>query len=424
MDFLHELKWRGLLHNNTPGVEAHLRQEGQRAYIGFDPTADSLHVGNLVQIMTLVHLQNCRHRPIVLIGGATGMVGDPSGKKTERDLLQEDALRHNEKCIKAQLERFLHFEHSINPAEMVNNHDWFKGIGFLQFVREVGKHITVNYMLAKDSVKNRLENGLSFAEFSYQLVQGYDFFWLNQNKGCKLQLGGSDQWGNITTGIELIRRMNGEEAYAITTPLLTKADGTKFGKSEDGNIWLDAERTSPYKFYQFWLNSTDEDAVRFIKIFTTFSEGQCERLIIDHMAAPGKRMLQKELAAHITFRVHGPEKTKSAIELSNILFSNDTKDLLTLSEAQLEDLFNGIPHVGIARGHLMDMSIVEFISDTTGFLSSRGEAKRALKEGGISLNNTRVNESYRVTVNDLLRDKYIMLRRGRKTDMIVWVLPK
>ncbi|MEZ4806805.1 MAG: tyrosine--tRNA ligase [Flavobacteriales bacterium] len=415
--FLDELRWRGLLHDSMPGVEDHLAKGVQRGYIGFDPTADSLHVGNLVQIMMLVHFQRAGHRPVALVGGATGMVGDPSGKKAERSLLDEDALRHNQACIKAQLERFLDFDHPTNPAELVNNYDWFKDMGFLWFIRNVGKHITVNYMMAKDSVKNRLESGLSFTEFSYQLVQGYDFHWLNKHKGCTVQMGGSDQWGNITTGTELIRRMEGGEAYAITTPLITKADGTKFGKSEGGNIWLDPKRTSPYKFYQFWLNVADADADRFIRIYTTWSREETEALIAEHGRAPHQRLLQKKLAAAITEMAHGEEGLNAALRASEILFGQSTSaDLDRLTDQQWVEIFEGVPQCELPKAGLAGTGIVEVLTDRTGFLASKAEARRALKEGSISVDRSRVDDQWAFTGGDR---RFMLLQRGRKNYFLV-----
>jgi tyrosyl-tRNA synthetase len=419
--FIDELRWRGMLQDSTPGVEEHLAQGPQRGYIGFDPTADSLHVGNLVQIMFLTHFQRSGHRAVALVGGATGMVGDPSGKKSERNLLDEDALRHNEACIRAQLQRFLDFEHPTNPARLVNNYDWFKDMGFLHFIREVGKHITVNYMMAKDSVKNRLETGISFTEFSYQLVQGYDFVHLNKALGCTLQMGGSDQWGNITTGTELIRRMGGGEAFAVTTPLLTKADGSKFGKSEGGNIWLDGARTSPYKFYQFWLNSSDADAPRFIRIFSTRGQEDLDALIATHGAAPHQRMLQKELAAEITQRVHGEAELRSALQASDILFGNATADALAvLTEQQWLDVFEGVPQASVSRDALSaGVPIVDLLSEVGGFLASKGEARRALKENSIAVNKGKVGEERVVSTADLKGGRFILLQRGKKNYFLV-----
>jgi tyrosyl-tRNA synthetase len=421
--FIDELRWRGMLQDSTPGVEEHLAEGPQRGYIGFDPTADSLHVGNLVQIMFLTHFQRSGHHAVALVGGATGMVGDPSGKKSERNLLDEDALRHNEACIKAQLQRFLDFEHPTNPAQLVNNYDWFKDMGFLHFIREVGKHISVNYMMAKDSVKTRLETGISFTEFSYQLVQGYDYVHLNKELGCTLQMGGSDQWGNITTGTELIRRMGGGEAHAVTTPLLTKADGSKFGKSEGGNIWLDAKRTSPYKFYQFWLNSRDDDAPRFIRIFSTRGQQELDALIAAHAAATHERTLQKALAAEITERVHGAEELQAALQATEILFGNATAQALSaLNEQQWLEIFEGVPQAEVSRDALAaGISIVDLLSEVGGFLPSKGESRRALKENSIAVNKEKVGEERVVNADDLMGGRFILLQRGKKNYFLVKV---
>ena len=419
--FIEELRWRGLLQDSTPGLEEHLAQGPQRGYIGFDPTADSLHVGHLVQIMLLVHFQRAGHRPVALVGGATGMVGDPSGKSAERNLLDEAALRHNEACIKAQLERFIDFSDPVHSAELVNNYDWFKDMGFLQFIRDVGKHITVNYMMAKDSVKKRLETGISFTEFSYQLVQGYDFYWLWKHKGCSVQMGGSDQWGNITTGTELIRRMGGGEAFAVTSPLLTKADGSKFGKSEGGNVWLDPKRTSPYKFYQFWLNSTDEDAPRLLRTFTTRGREEIEALMTEHAAAPHKRLLQRELAADITRRAHGQEELNGALAATEILFGNATAEALAgLTEQQWLDVFDGVPQAEVGRDALATgIPVADLLSEVGGFLPSKGEARRALKENSIAVNREKVDEDRVVTKDDLLGGRFILLQRGKKNYFLV-----
>ncbi len=419
--FVEELRWRGMLQDSMPGVEEHLAKGPQRGYIGFDPTADSLHVGNLVQIMLLVHFQRAGHKPVALVGGATGMVGDPSGKSEERHLLNEETLRGNVEGIGKQLRRFLDFEALENPAEMVNNYDWFKQMGFLQFIRDVGKHITVNYMMAKDSVKKRLDTGISFTEFSYQLVQGYDYYHLYKNMGCSVQMGGSDQWGNITTGSELIRRMDGGEAFAITTPLLTKADGSKFGKSEGGNIWLDARRTSPYRFYQFWLNSSDEEVVRFVHIFTTWSKAEIHALVMAHGKAPHQRALQKELAADITRRVHGDEGVRAAEKASEILFGQSTTEALAgLSENEWLDVFEGVPQAEVPSDKVgAGLSIVDMLTDATGFLPSKGEAKRALKEGGIYVNKTKVAEDKVIDRKDTLGGRFILLQRGKKNNFLV-----
>ncbi len=433
-DFLHELRWRGLLHEATPGVEELLAAGPVKGYIGFDPTADSLHVGNLVQIMLLTHLQRCGHIPIALVGGATGMVGDPSGKKAERQLQDEDSLRHNTACIRAQLARFIDLDRG--GAQLVNNHDWFKGIGFLDFIRDVGKHITVNYMMAKDSVKNRLETGISFTEFSYQLVQGYDFVHLHRSLGVKLQMGGSDQWGNITTGTELIRRMDGGEAHAITSPLLTKADGSKFGKSEGGNVWLDPKRTSPYRFYQFWLNAADADAERFVRIFTTWEQADVEARIAEHARAPHLRQLQKSLAEDLTRRLHGEEEVREAIRASEFLFKPWTVEQLRSYPPKfwetLEECIPGYRTVQVpepvAEGDLAGVSrqqvlggipVVKLLA-RTGFLSSFSEARRAIKEGSISVNGVKVTEEQQeLGGQDLVQDRYLLLQRGRKNYFLV-----
>ncbi|HMC98236.1 MAG TPA: tyrosine--tRNA ligase, partial [Flavobacteriales bacterium] len=369
----------------------------------------------------LKHFQESGHRPIALVGGATGMVGDPSGKSSERNLLDEDVLRHNQKCVGEQLARFIDFNSKTRPAELVNNYDWFKDMGFLSFIRDVGKHIPVSYMLAKDSVKNRMETGISFTEFTYQLVQGYDYYWLYKNKGCRLQMGGSDQWGNITTGTELIRRMDGGEAYALTTPLLTKADGSKFGKSEGGNIWLDAKRTSPYKYFQFWVNATDADAARFAHIFTNWTKDQVDALIAEHAKAPHMRRLQKEVAAFITVMTHGQGELDAAIQASEILFGNGTTEALaTLSEQQWNDVFEGVPQAEVPRDVLSaGVPIIDLLSDRSGFLPSKGEAKRALKEGSISVNKAKVGEDHNVGAADLLSQRFILLARGKKNYFLV-----
>lgn len=424
-NFIEELKWRGMIHDMMPGTEEEFNKGMTTAYIGFDPTADSLHVGSLVQIMTLVHLQRCGHKPLALVGGATGMVGDPSGKSQERNLLSEDVLQHNLKGVKNQLERFLDFESGDNKAEIVNNYDWFKGMGFLEFIRDVGKHITVNYMMAKDSVKSRLETGMSFTEFSYQLVQGYDFWWLYTNKDCKVQLGGSDQWGNIVTGTELIRRKSGGEAFAVTTPLIKKADGTKFGKTEGGNVWLDREKTSPYKFYQYWLNASDEDAANYIRIFTLMSKKEIEAIEKEHAEAPHMRALQKALAKDITVRVHSKEDLMMAEKASSILFGKSTtEDLQSLDENTLLSVFEGVPQTTISKDAL-NCSLVDFLSEVTNELvfSSKGEARRMLKGGGISINKTKVDgQQSEENLNvGLLQNKYILVQKGKKNYYLVVV---
>ncbi len=425
MNFVEELRWRGMVHDVMPGTEELLQKEPTAGYIGFDPTADSLHIGNLVQIMTLVHFQQCGHKPFALVGGATGMVGDPSGKSAERNLLSEEILNNNLKAVHKQLEKFLDFSGS-NKAEMVNNYDWFKEFRFLDFIRDVGKHITVNYMMAKDSVKSRLESGLSFTEFSYQLVQGYDFYWLYENKGCKIQMGGSDQWGNIVTGTELIRRKSNGEAFALTTPLITKADGSKFGKSEGGNIWLDPVRTSPYKFYQYWLNSSDEDAVNFVKIFTTWSQKEIEALIADHQTAPHERKLQKALAKNITIRVHSQQDFDMAIKASNILFGNSvTADLESLDEATLLALFEGVPQAKLSKSDLDNCaSVVDLLSETTGgsIFPSKGEARRMIQAGGVSINKTKVTDANQKPAYNLLQGKYLLAQKGKKNYYLINVV--
>jgi tyrosyl-tRNA synthetase len=419
-NFIEELQWRGMIHDIMPGTEEALLKKSSSGYIGFDPTADSLHIGSLVQIMTLVHFQKAGHKPYALVGGATGMVGDPSGKSQERNLLDDTTLQHNVACVKAQLEKFLSFEGS-NAAEMVNNIDWFREMSFLAFIRDVGKHISVNYMMAKDSVKSRLETGMSFTEFSYQLVQGYDFYYLNQHKGCIVQLGGSDQWGNIVTGTELIRRKGGGEAYAVTTPLIKKADGTKFGKTEGGNVWLDPQKTSPYQFYQYWLNAADEDATNFIRIFTLKTREEIEALEKEHAEAPHLRILQKALAEDITIRVHSEEALQTAISASNILFGKSTsEDLNALSEQDFFSIFEGVPQASISRSEFGEgISIVDAMSAKTGFLSSNGEARRELKANAISVNKEKVDEQFMVGPQQLINNKYVLLGKGKKNNYIL-----
>lgn len=423
-DFIAALKWRGMIHDVTPNTEAQLSKEMTAAYIGFDPTADSLHLGNLVTIMLLKHFQLAGHKPYVLVGGATGMIGDPSGKSQERNLLSEEALKHNQECIKKQLAQFLDFENGENAAVMVNNFDWFKGIGFLDFLRDVGKHISVNYMMAKDSVKTRLETGISFTEFSYQLLQGYDFYHLYTQEGVKLQMGGSDQWGNITTGTELIRRKASGEAYALTTPLLTKSDGTKFGKSEGGNIWLDAERTSPYKFYQFLLNSTDEDAHKLIKVFTLLSKEKIETLEKEHAETPHLRVLQKAIAKELTIRVHSEEDYDTAIKASQILFGKSTtEDLISIDEATLLSVFEGVPQVTISTADLENCNdVTTFLSETTQGIvfKSKGEARRMLQAGGVSVNKEKITADTNVDFK-LLQEKYLLVQKGKKNYFLVTI---
>ena len=420
MNFIQELKWRGMIHDMMPGTEEALLKGPSGGYIGFDPTSDSLHIGSLVQIMILVHFQRAGHRPIALIGGATGMVGDPSGKSQERNLLDENTIAENIKGVKEQLERFLRFE-GDNAAELVNNYDWFQSMNFLSFIRDIGKHIPVNYMMAKDSVKSRLETGMSFTEFTYQLVQGYDFYHLHKNKDCIVQLGGSDQWGNIVTGTELIRRKSGGTAFAVTTPLIKKADGTKFGKTESGNIWLDKEKTSPYAFYQYWLNASDVDASNFIKIFTLFTQEEIESCQRDHDEAPHMRSLQKKLAEDITVRVHGQEAYEQAVNASKILFGKSTQeDLMRLSSGDFLEVFKGVPQAHISRNELLGgMSIIDILASKSGFLSSNGEARRELKANSISVNKEKVNESFEVSSSNFINDKYLLLGKGKKSNFIV-----
>jgi tyrosyl-tRNA synthetase len=423
-NFVEELKWRGMIHDTMPGVEDQLNKEMTAAYIGFDPTADSLHIGNLVQIMTLVHYQRCGHKPIALVGGATGMVGDPSGKSAERNLLDEKTLQHNLSCVKAQLEKFLNFE-GENAAEVVNNYDWFKDFSFLEFIRDVGKHITVNYMMSKDSVQSRLETGLSFTEFSYQLVQGYDFYHLWKNKNVKLQLGGSDQWGNIVTGTELIRRKGQGEAFAITTPLITKADGSKFGKSEGGNVWLDPEKTSPYKFYQYWINASDEDVEKFIKIFSLKSREEIEQLIAEHREAPHIRSLQRALAEEITERVHSKKDLETAITASGILFGKSTEEeLASLDEKTFLQVFEGVPQAEITKDQLESVeSVTDFLSETTDGIvfKSKGEARRMIQGGGVSINKQKLEDPNAKVDFELLSGKYLLAQRGKKNYFLITV---
>lgn len=423
-DLIGELQWRGMIQDIMPGTEEQLQKEITTGYIGFDPTADSLHIGSLVPIMLLVHLQRAGHKPVALVGGATGMVGDPSGKSEERNLLSEEVLQHNLNGVKRQLERFLDFDSSgPNAAEMVNNYDWFKNFTFLQFIRDVGKHITVNYMMAKDSVKKRLdgENGMSFTEFTYQLVQGYDFYYLFTRKGCKLQMGGSDQWGNIVTGTELIRRKTGGEAFAFTCPLITKADGGKFGKTEGGNIWLDPERTSPYQFYQFWLNTADADAEKYIKIFTFLPKAEVEALVAAHQQAPHLRVLQKKLAKEVTCFIHGEREYEFAVKASEILFGNATREALhSLNEKQLLQVLEGVPQVEVSFVDLeKGMDIVSFL-DGTGIFPSKGEARKTVQNGGVSVNKEKVNGiDFTLSTGTLIRDRYILIQKGKKKYWLV-----
>jgi tyrosyl-tRNA synthetase len=425
-NFIEEIKWRGMLHDVMPGTEEHLLSGMQSAYVGIDPTADSLHIGHLVGVMLLRHFQLAGHKPFALVGGATGMIGDPSGKSAERNLLDEVTLRHNQNALKEQLSRFLDFKsNKDNAAILVNNYDWMKDFSFLDFIRDVGKHITVNYMMAKDSVKKRLsaeaKEGMSFTEFTYQLVQGYDFLHLYQKHNCSLQMGGSDQWGNITTGTELIRRIAGGKGYALTCPLITKADGTKFGKTEGGNIWLDANRTSPYKFYQYWLNTSDEDAEKYIKIFTFLTKGEIEVLASEHKEAPHLRVLQKRLAEEITVMVHSEEDLENAIKASEILFGKSTsEDLKGLNEKTFLDVFEGVPQAEIAVKDLEEgLDMIGALAAKTGFLGSNGEARRELKQNSISVNKEKVKEDYTITATDLINGKYVLLQRGKKNYFVL-----
>jgi len=423
MSLIEELKWRGLLHDIMPGTEELMAQERVKAYVGFDPTADSLHIGNLVPIMLLVHWQRAGHTPIALVGGATGMVGDPSGKTAERQFLDLDVLQHNLACQRRQLERFLDFT-GDNAASVVNNYDWFRDMTFLDFIRDVGKHITVNYMMSKDSVKNRLESGMSFTEFTYQLVQGYDFYHLWKERGVKVQMGGSDQWGNIVTGTELIRRKGGGQAFAITAPLITKADGSKFGKSEGGNVWLDKNRTSVYKFYQYWINAADEDAARYLRIFTLLGRDEIEAIEAEHAQNPGARALQKALAEEVTRRIHGQADLDTALAASNLLFGKSSEeDLRALPQAELLSVFEGVPQRMMSRAEVnAGVSVIELLAGGDApFLASNAEARRALKEGSVSVNKTKVGEDKEVGVGDVMDSGLIVLQRGKKNYFLVRV---
>ncbi len=428
-NFIEELQWRGMIHDTMPGAEEHLMEAMRSAYVGFDPTADSLHIGNLVPIMLLAHYQRCGHKPFALVGGATGMIGDPSGKSTERNLLDEQTLRHNQEAIKNQLSQFLDFESAAkNAAILVNNYDWMKDFSFLGFIRDVGKHVTVNYMMAKDSVKNRISaessgDGMSFTEFTYQLVQGYDFLHLYKAHDCTVQMGGSDQWGNITTGTELIRRIAQGKGFAITCPLITKSDGTKFGKSEGGNVWLNPERTSPYKFYQYWLNSSDEDAEKYIKIFTFLTEEEIQQIINAHQEAPHQRGLQKRLAEEITTMVHSASNFENAEKASNILFSKSFKnDIKTLDEKTFLDVFEGVPQAEVSKAELAELDMIGALSAQTNFLASNSEARRALKENAVSVNKEKVDENYQLSEDDLINGKYIILNKGKKNMYVIRVV--
>lgn len=417
MSFVEELRWRGMLNDVMPGTEDLLKRERVKGYIGFDPTADSLGVGNLVQVMILLHFQRAGHKPIALIGGATGMVGDPSGKSQERNLLNNDILQHNLDCQRKQLEKFLDFNKGELSAEIVNNYDWFKEFNFLDFIRDVGKHITISYMLSKDSVQKRLESGLSFTEFAYQLVQGYDFYYLWKYQGVKLQMGGSDQWGNIVTGTELIRKKDNGEAFALTTPLITKADGSKFGKTEAGNVWLDPAKTSPYHFYQFWLNASDEDVKKYIRIFTLFTKEEIAELETQHSVAPEKRILQKALAKDITMRVHSADDYHAAVEASGILFGNDTAEaLLGLDEKLLLNVMEGVPQMALSKTELTNgISLVDLLSVNTQVFPSKGEARKMIQGGGVSINKSKMDDpQQQINAEQLLKGKYILVQKGKK----------
>ena len=422
MNFIEELQWRGMIHTMMPGTEEQLKKEMTTAYVGIDPTADSLHIGHLVGVMMLKHFQRAGHKPIALVGGATGMIGDPSGKSAERNLLDEAALRHNQNCLKAQLEKFLDFTSDApNAAELVNNYDWMKDYSFLDFIRDIGKHITVNYMMAKESVKKRLVSdsnvGMSFTEFSYQLLQGYDFLHLNQAKNCKLQMGGSDQWGNITTGTELIRRKTGGEAFALVCPLITKADGGKFGKTESGNVWLDRRYTSPYKFFQFWLNVSDADAEKYIKIFTAINKEEIDALIAEHTQAPHLRLLQKRLAQEVTVMVHSEEDYHAAVDASNILFSNSTSDALKkLDEETLLAVFDGVPQFKISKEELeQGVKAIDLLTDAAAVFPSKGEMRKLVQSGGVSINKEKLeNQDEVLDASKLLNSKYLLVQKGKK----------
>ena len=426
MDFIDELKWRGLIHDSTPGLQEYLKDSQRTAYIGFDPTSDSLHIGSLVPIMLLAHFQKSGHQPIALVGGATGMIGDPSGKSSERNLMDEVTLKKNESCIKEQLSQFLSFDDKFsNHAIIKNNYDWMKDFSFLDFIRDIGKHITINYMKSKDSVKNRIDSdsgsGMSFTEFTYQLVQGYDFLFLNREYNCSIQMGGSDQWGNITTGMELIRRIDNSKGYALTCPLITKSDGSKFGKSEGGNIWLDPKKTSAYKFYQYWLNSSDEDAKNYIKIFTFLDQNKIEELISEHNAEPHLRVLQKALASEVTRMVHSQGELDNAEKASRVLFSkNFLSEINDVEETIFLDIFEGVTMAEISLNEIKNgVEITKILHEKTGFLSSNSDAKRALSENSIAINKNKVDQDYVIGEKDLIKNKYIVVNRGKKKTFIV-----
>ncbi|MBN1925963.1 MAG: tyrosine--tRNA ligase [Prolixibacteraceae bacterium] len=427
MNFIEDLKWRGMIHDMMPGTEEQLAKECTTAYIGFDPTADSLHVGSFAQIMLLKRFQLAGHKPIALVGGATGMIGDPSGKSQERNLLTEEILSKNLEGIKTQLSKFLDFNSKDgNSAEMVNNYDWMKEYSFLEFIRDIGKHLTVNYMMSKESVKKRLGSeakvGMSFTEFSYQLVQAYDFYWLNMNKDCKLQMGGSDQWGNITTGTELIRRKNGSDAFALTIPLITKADGGKFGKTEHGNVWLDPNRTSPYAFYQFWLNTSDDDAEKFIKVFTLMPKEDIEGLIVQHREAPHERLLQRKLAEEVTTMVHSKEELDAAIEASQVLFGKGTAEQLRrMDERTFLSVFEGVPQYSVSKEEFeKGIHVIGLLAEKTEIFPSKGELRRTLQANGLSINKEKIsNQELTIYSNDLISDKYLLIQKGKKNYFLI-----
>jgi tyrosyl-tRNA synthetase len=420
-NLIEELRWRDMIHDITPGCEEHLLTGMKSVYVGFDPTADSLHVGNLIPIMMLVHSQRAGHKPFALVGGATGMIGDPSGKSEERNLLDLDALNYNVEAQKKQLNKFINFVDGENKAEMVNNYDWFKDMNLLDFIRNVGKHITINYMTAKDSVKKRLETGLSFTEFTYQLIQGYDFYWLKKNKNVTMQLGGADQWGNITTGTELIRRMGAGESYALTCPLMTKADGGKFGKTESGTIWLDKNKTSPYEFYQFWLNASDDDIIKYLKTFSLKNKKEIDALYNEHLEAPHLRIMQKALAEELTIRVHSPEDYQMALKASNILFGKSTKeDLISLDENSFLSVFKGVNQNEVSKIKLeAGIDIIDLLSTDSGFLPSKGDARRNIQQNAISVNKEKVKEDFVVNATNLINNKYILLQKGKKNYFVL-----
>ena len=422
MSFIQELKWRGMIHDFIPGLEEQLSKESTAAYVGIDPTADSLHIGNLVQIMTMIHFQRNGHKPILLVGGATGMVGDPSGKDSERKLLSEDVIKQNIEGIKKQLLKFLDFDSNKNSAEIINNIDWFKDFSFLDFIRDAGKHITINYMMTKDSVKSRLETGMSFTEFTYQLVQGYDFYYLFKHKNCKVQLGGSDQWGNIVTGTELIRKKERGEAYALTTPLIEKADGSKFGKSDGGNIWLDENKTSAFKFYQFWLNTSDDDVEKYLKIFTLLDQKQISDIMKEQVENPHYRVAQKELAKQVTCLVHSKDKFELALKASSILFGKSTyDDVASLSEKDFLNVFEGVPTYEVLEDVIFNSDMIDVLSVQTSVFNSKSEARRMLDSNSVSLNKEKIRIDKKIEAKDLLNNKYLLIQKGKKSYFIIIV---